>query len=86
MCEFAAAGSKLTGTGFEKLHIVQTQCAVVTGGGSDGGLYALSLRAGEAESVLEGDAACDMARLWSDDRFNGFGMMVILGEDFKKRP
>ena len=83
VCAFAAAGSKLTGTGFEKLQMVQTQCAVVTDGGSGRGRFVLSLRTGEAASVLEGDTACDIARLWREDRFSGFGTRVILAEDFK---
>lgn len=36
VCEFAAAGSKPAGIGLEKLHIVQTQVAVVVGDGSGG--------------------------------------------------
>ena len=58
----AACGSKFTGIGFEKLQMVQTHVAVVIGGGSVGGRYALSLRAGDAESVLDGEAALDKAR------------------------
>lgn len=38
VCTFAAVGSKLDGTGLEKLHIVQTQVAVDTTGGVGGGL------------------------------------------------
>lgn len=36
VCAFAVAGSKLEGTGFEKLQIVQTHVAVAAGGGSTG--------------------------------------------------
>lgn len=38
VCALAAVGSKFTGKGFEKVHIVQTQVAVVRRGGSDGAL------------------------------------------------
>lgn len=64
--------------------MVQTQVTIVTGGGSDGGLNALSLGPGDAEPFLEGDAALDKALLCSDERFKGLGKMVILGDDFKK--
>jgi hypothetical protein len=37
VCALAAVGSKLEGTGFEKLQMVQTQVAVLTAGGSAGG-------------------------------------------------
>lgn len=79
------AGSKLTGIGFEKLHIVHTHVAVVIGGGVDGGRYALSLSPGEALPVLDGEweMALDIARLCREERFNGFGSMVILGDDLK---
>lgn len=63
VCAFAAAGSKFTGIGLEKLQMVQTQVAVVTWGCSGGGLCALSLCPGDAESFLEGDTALDKARL-----------------------
>ncbi len=35
---FAEVGSKFEGTGFEKLHIVQTHVALVTAGGSGGAI------------------------------------------------
>ena len=36
VCALAVVGSKLEGTGFEKLQIVQTHVAVLAGGGSTG--------------------------------------------------
>lgn len=79
----AAVGSKLTGTGFEKLHIVQTQVAAVRVRGSDSGLLTLSLGTGEMESFLD-EAAPEITRLRSEERFDGFGVIVILGEDLRK--
>lgn len=37
VCTVAVAGSKLDGTGLEKVHIGQIQVAFLAGGGSDGG-------------------------------------------------
>lgn len=54
MCAFAVAGSKFDGTGFEKLHIVQTQVAEVFGGSAGAGRKGLSDRGiGEALLFLE---------------------------------
>lgn len=80
---FAAAESKLTGIGFEKLHIVHTHVAVVICGGSDGGRYALSPTPGDAVLVLAGEAVVASARLCRADRFKYFGNIVILGDDLK---
>lgn len=53
VCAFAVAGSKFEGTGFEKLHIVQTQVAEVFGGSGGAGRKGLSDRGiGEAVLVL----------------------------------
>lgn len=52
VCAFAEAGSKLDGTGFEKLQIVQTQVAELAGEGSTGaGRKGLS-DLGTGEAVL----------------------------------
>jgi len=76
---FAVVGSKLEGTGFERLHIVHTQVAVVTGWRSGGGGRGLLAAAGDALPAWEaGDP-----RLCATDRF-GFGMRVIFAEDFRK--
>lgn len=68
--------------------MAQTQVAVETEDGSGGGLKALCVRAGgvalarwlesAAEAVADGEAR-------RDARFEGFGTMVIFGDDLKKR-
>lgn len=56
---FAAAGSKLDGTGLEKLQMVQTQVADVTEGGSGGGLEEPSGRWEAAEPLRRGVPALE---------------------------
>lgn len=80
------AGSKLEGTGFEKLHIVQTHVAALAGVGSAGaGLKGLSDR-GVGDALLFLGEPVPMAGDldWNEERFVGFGIKVTLGEDFKK--
>lgn len=82
----AVAGSKLEGTGFEKLQMVQTHVAELAGGGSAGaGLRGLSDR-GTGELLLSlGDpvpAAGDLD--WSEERLVGLGITVTLAEDLRK--
>ena len=63
----------------------QTQVALFAGAGSDGGKWkGLSVRkAGEAVALLEGVVSPVMCLFCVDDRFEGFGTSVILGDDFK---
>lgn len=82
VCAFAAAGSKFEGTGFEKLQIVQTHVAEEAGLGSGGFLGELSWR-GELVNAVRDAAAAELAGLRRDARFEGFGTMVILGDDFQ---
>lgn len=56
----AVVGSKFEGTGLEKLHIVQTQVAVLTAGGLE---KEVSEALGELFPFREGDAAFDTARV-----------------------
>lgn len=44
VCAFAVAGSKLEGTGFEKLQMVQTHVAELTGASTGGVRPGLSVR------------------------------------------
>jgi hypothetical protein len=81
---FAAVWSKkLEGTGFENVQMGQTQVALLAGVGSGGGRWkGLSVReAGDAVALLEG--VVSPCLFCVDDRFEGFGTSVILGEDFK---
>lgn len=86
VCAFAVAGSKFEGTGFEYVHIVQTQVADVVGDGStdagregvlDCGMGDAKLFLGEPEPTA-GDLD------WSEARFEGLGIKVTLGEDLRK--
>jgi len=81
----AVAGSKLEGTGFEKVQIGQTHVALLGGAGSGGGRWnGLSARwAGEAVALLEGGVSPVMFLFWIEVRFEGFGTSVILGDDFR---
>lgn len=63
VCAFAADGSKLEGTGLEKLQIVQTHVAAVTVGDSVGGLYGDPECAGEPAALLEELEALDNTRV-----------------------
>ena len=86
---FAVAGSKFDGTGFEKLHIVQTHVAalaseeVSTGTGRKG----LSVRGTGDELLFRGGpvpvpVAGDLD--WSEERLFGLGTSVTLAEDLRK--
>ena len=81
VCVFAVVGSKLIGTGLEKLHIVQTQVAVLATCGDGGDIAGVLL---SCVVFLVGDADAERPRERNAERFNGFGMSVILAEDFKK--
>lgn len=85
VCAFAVAGSKFEGTGFEKLHIVQTQVAEVFGGSAGAGRKGLSDR-GTGEAVLFlGEPVAPAGDLdWTEERFEGLGIKVTLGEDLRK--
>lgn len=63
VCALADVGSKLDGTGFEKLHIAQTQVALVTVGGSGGARYPDSECAGDPVAFLCELEVFDIARL-----------------------
>lgn len=79
---FAVEGSKLDGTGFEKLQMVQTHVAVLGGVDSTGnpriGLFVLCAA---AETLLPdaspGDLGC------KDERFVALGINVIFGDDLR---
>lgn len=80
VCGLAVAGSKLEGTGLEKLQMVQTQVAAVEGDGSGGaGCSGLSDDdGGSGEAVpTAGDLDC------CDERLAGFGMSVTFGDDLR---
>lgn len=62
VCALAEVGSKFEGTGFEKLHIVQTQVALVTGG-SGGARYPDSECPGDPEAFLCELDTLEIARL-----------------------
>lgn len=69
----------------EKEHIGQTHVALLAGRGSGGGRWnGLSERAsGDEVALLEGVLKLDTVLFWADARFEGFGIRVILGEDFR---
>ena len=80
---FAVVGSKLDGTGFGKLHMLQTQvaavaCAAAAGGArKDEGAFGRGVPVALLEG-LEVDAA---ARDWSEARLGGLGTSVTLADD-----
>lgn len=80
----AVVGSKLEGTGFEKLQMVQTHVAEVVGGGSDGGPDGPSEREGEPVLARPGAGEKADALVWREARFKGFGTRVIFAEDLRK--
>lgn len=79
---FAAAGSKFEGTGLEKLHMVQTHVADVTGSG--GSLGEPSGWGEAAEPLRQRAATLDAAWVRAEERLGGFGTIVILADDFRK--
>lgn len=87
VCALAEAGSKLDGTGLEKLQMVHTHVAVLAGDGSTGaGLRGLAERgAGEAVVLFLEEAVP-----WAGDLDGnaeplvGFGISVTFGEDLRK--
>lgn len=76
VCSLAVVGSKLDGTGLEKLQMVHTHVAELAGGVSTGGARkGLSTRcAGEAFPLRNG---------WRDARLLALGTKVILGDDLR---
>jgi hypothetical protein len=85
---FAAVGSKLDGTGFGKLHMLQTQVAAVAGAVAAGGARKDEVVFGRGVPVallegLEVEAAA-AARDWSEARLGGLGMSVTLADDLRK--
>lgn len=85
VCTFAVAGSKLDGTGFENVQIVQTHVAVLGGGFSTGGaLKGLSERwSGDEVPFLDGVDPTLGERACSEDLLGGFGTRVTLADDFR---
>jgi len=83
VCTFAAEGSKLDGTGFEKLQMVHTHVAELATGVSGFGRGEPSGR-GECGSWLRRDALVLETVCRRDALFGGLGTMVTLGEDFQK--
>lgn len=86
VCAFAVAGSKLAGTGLEKLHMVQTHVAALAEAGSrGGGRNGLSARGAGEVVLFAGEPVPTAGDLdWSEERFEGFGIRVTLGEDLRK--
>ena len=86
VCAFAVWGSKFDGTGFEKLHIVHTQVAVLAGAGStDAGRKGLSVRCtGEAVPLRVGTELMAGGLGWNEERFAGFSIRVTFADDFMK--
>lgn len=84
----AVVGSKLEGTGLEKLQMVQTQVAMLAGAGSTGGTRSCPPGCGAGEALLlrEGVPARLGDRGWREERFVGFGTSVILDDDFRNPP
>ena len=81
----AVPGTKLDGTGFEKLQIVQTHVAVLAGVGSIGGGRKGPSDRCEGEDVPFLDESCARAGDldWMEARFDGFGKTVILADDLR---
>ena len=81
----AVPGTKLDGTRFEKLQMVQTHVAVLAGLGSTGGGLKGPSGRWEGEAVPFLDESCvrpgDLD--WMDARFDGFGKSVILADDLR---
>lgn len=75
----------MDGTGFEKLHIVQTHVAALASDVSTGaGRKGLSVRGVGDELLFLGEAVPVAADLdWSEERFVGFGIKVTLAEDLR---
>lgn len=90
MCAVAVEGSKLEGTGFEKVQIVQTQVAEVVGVGSTGGArYWLSLGCDEFRFVVpfpvrDGNELSAGDRGWREARLATLGTSVIFADDLRK--
>jgi hypothetical protein len=83
---FAAVGSKLDGTGFGKLQILQTQVAAVAGAVAAGGARKDEgvLGRGVPVALLEGLEVEAAARDWSEARLGGLGISVTLADDLRK--
>lgn len=78
----AVEGSKFDGTGLEKLQMVQTQVAVLAGGGSTGGiLMGLSVRVAGEGVPLPGATPGD--RVCREERLVALGISVILADDLR---
>lgn len=83
---FAVEGSKFDGTGFEKLHIVQTHVAAPPSDASTGaGRKGLSVRGAGDELLLSLGELVPVAggRDCNEERFVGFGIRVTLAEDLR---
>lgn len=88
MCAFAVEGSKLEGTGLEKLQMVQTHVAGLDGVGSTGGgRYGLSVRfegVGVPFPLRERMELSPSDRGWREGRLAALGINVIFAEDLRK--
>lgn len=82
----AVVGSKLDGTGFEKLQIVHTHVAVLAEAGSDKRGGPSWRTAGEEDRFLEGEDDRLGDRVRREARFVGLGTSVILADDLRKPP
>ena len=82
VCAFAVEGSKLDGTGLEKLQIVHTHVvALAAGGSTTGGRIGLSFRRPGDEVPFPGANPGDRGP--SDERLVAFGMSVTLADDLR---
>lgn len=88
VCALAVVGSKLEGTGLEKLQMVQTHVAGLAGVDSTGGMRSplSSCRAGDELLLRAGPSPRPEGRGWNEARFVALGIRVTLGEDLRKPP
>ena len=85
VCIVAVEGSKFVGTGFENVHMGQTQVALLDAVGSAGGRRkGLSVRVvGDDVALREGELRAAVL-FWTDILLEGFGTRVIFGDDLRK--
>ena len=84
VCALSDSGSKLDGTGFEKLQMEHTHVAAAAGGGAGRPTPLLPPR-GEPPLLRASPLPTpDADRPCSVDRFAGFGYSVTLGDDLRK--
>lgn len=84
VCAFSDSGSKLDGTGFEKLQMGHTHVAAAVGGGPRRAVP-LPVPRGEPELLRARPGPTPEAdRVCSEDRFAGLGKRVTFGDDLMK--